>query len=91
MVTAAAQEADARVVWAAREYSPAGIAEQDAVAAALTAGAVSCDSSARRTPWPLGACARLTATRTRCSLRIATRGGATGGARRPPRHAGTPG
>ncbi|MFV0284838.1 MAG: deoxyribodipyrimidine photo-lyase, partial [Demequina sp.] len=38
VVTAAAQEADARVVWAAREYSPAGIAEQDAVAAALTAG-----------------------------------------------------
>jgi len=34
-VLTAAREADARVVWAAQEYSPAGVAEQDAVAAAL--------------------------------------------------------
>ncbi|WP_297084835.1 deoxyribodipyrimidine photo-lyase, partial [uncultured Demequina sp.] len=34
-VLAAAREADARVVWAAQEYSPAGVAEQDAVTVAL--------------------------------------------------------
>ncbi|WP_084102538.1 deoxyribodipyrimidine photo-lyase [Demequina sp. NBRC 110051] len=37
VVTHAARDADASVVFAAREYSPAGIAEQDAVAAALEA------------------------------------------------------
>lgn len=36
-VAAAAREADAPVVWAAREYSPAGVSEQEAVAASLGA------------------------------------------------------
>ncbi|WP_084038132.1 deoxyribodipyrimidine photo-lyase [Demequina sp. NBRC 110053] len=35
VVLAAAQEADARVVWAAKEFSPAGVAEQQAVSEAL--------------------------------------------------------
>ena len=35
VVLAAAQEADAGVVFAAREFSPSGVAQQDAVAAAL--------------------------------------------------------
>ncbi|WP_084105515.1 deoxyribodipyrimidine photo-lyase [Demequina sp. NBRC 110056] len=35
VVVGAAREADARVVWATREFSPSGVAEQDAVAAAL--------------------------------------------------------
>ncbi|WP_062072539.1 cryptochrome/photolyase family protein [Demequina sediminicola] len=37
VVLEAAQEADAAVVWAAREYSPSGITEQESVAAALKA------------------------------------------------------
>ncbi|WP_061962569.1 cryptochrome/photolyase family protein [Demequina flava] len=37
VVAEAAREADAPVVWAAREFSPSGVAEQDAVAAALIA------------------------------------------------------
>ena len=37
VVLAAASEIGARVVWAQREYSPSGIREQDAVAAALEA------------------------------------------------------
>lgn len=37
VVLATAREHDSRVVWASREHSPAGIREQDAVAAALAA------------------------------------------------------